>query len=121
MATPTLKKVLQHVSAEKIDCFNELIPGIPADKKNLSTLLKYIKKSYGYYMDAGKDGPRCEFNMGKRGKKQELGVALEGPEEKWRCGPNGMHSLCTRPCLAVHIVECTEDGLLEASSSPRVR
>jgi hypothetical protein len=41
MATPTLQEVLHHVVG-RIDTFNELIPGVAADKKNLMALMDYI-------------------------------------------------------------------------------
>ena len=113
MTTSTLQEILQHVPMEMVDQMNELCPGVPANKKNLSTLLQYIKNNGMLLLDQGEDGLRVEFEIYKNRKKHFTLVRVEGPKQQWRCGPNLEHTLRTRPALAFQKVECTEDGLLE--------
>jgi hypothetical protein len=111
MAAPSLKDVLAAVPAAKLDSYNELLPGLQADKKNLSTLLEYIKKEDGIRSTAP-DGahPTVSILPHKQRKRPFITVAVWGPLQTW--GHRAVQERA-RPCVARTEVKACEDGLLE--------
>ena len=77
MATPSLQDILatEPGLAARIDAMTELIPGVPASKENLKTLLEYVVK-HPQLMIADSDDIYIEIVVGKLRKNKELLVSV---------------------------------------------
>ena len=96
--------------AAKIDAMTELIPGVPASKENLKTLLEHIIKDELFYL-TGSDDIQIVFHvMNPTRKKKELMVQLLGKAERIRQADLEYNQ---RPCVCHKVFKCTEEGLLE--------
>ena len=112
MSSPSLQDILAHKAgmANMIDQMTELIPGVPASKENLKTLLEHLMKQ-GSFDLGGTDETRVLLLVAKCRKKTRIEVQLLGKAEvvRWEHGVYNQ-----RPCVCIQLFECTEDGLLEA-------
>ena len=101
MAAPSLQDILAKEPAlvAKIDAMTELIPGVPASKENLKTLLEHVMKSSSYRLNVDDDS-RITFYADNLIKTHFLVSVFAKAEEG-----------DTRICFQVF--PCTEDGLLE--------
>ena len=90
MAAPTLQEVLAREPqlAGAIDAMNELLPGVPANKGNLATLLGHLKKEGRIDIDTGRDKPHIIIIIlvCKHRKQLEILAHLGGPQERWYPG-----------------------------------
>ena len=112
MATSALQDILaaEPGLANTIDAMTELIPGVPASKENLKTLLEHLMKEGSFDLE-GTDETRVLLLVAKCRKKTRIEVQLLGKAEviRWE------HEVYNqRPCVCIQLFECTEDGLLEA-------
>jgi hypothetical protein len=120
MATPTLQEVLARVPAVEgmIDEMNELIPGVPADPRNMKTLLQHLERNGGLFtFNRGDNQPRINMNINKDNKKSKfIVVQLWGPVEMWviNSTDGGRRNNPQRPLIEGERFDCTEDGLLKA-------
>ena len=113
MSSPSLQDILAHELgiANMMDQMSELIPGVPASKANLTTLLKYVVKAHHLRM-TDSDDFSIEIVVNTYRKKKELLVSLHGKPEVWR---HSLNVACDqRPCVWSDWFECNEDGLLKA-------
>ena len=95
--------------AAKIDAMTELIPGVPASKENLKTLLEQLVKD-GRFESGGSHDISIVFYVIKNRKKKELIVKLLGKGERIRTADLEYNQ---RPCVCHKVFKCTEEGLLE--------
>ena len=112
MATPSLQDILatEPGLADSIDAMTELIPGVPASKENLKTLLEHLMKEGSFDLE-GTDETRVLLLVAKCRKKTRIEVQLLGKAEVLRLEHEVYNQ---RPCVCIQLFECTEDGLLEA-------
>ena len=112
MATPSLQDVLatEPGLTARIDAMTELIPGVPASKENLRTLLEQLIKD-GRFESGGSDGTSIVFYVTKNRKKKDLMVKLLGNLERIRTAEFEYNQ---RACVCLEVFKCNEDGLLEA-------
>ena len=88
MATSALQDILAREPglATRIDEMTELIPGVPASKENLKTLLEHIIKD-GAFHSTGSDDISIVFHvMNPTRKKKALMVKMLGKAEVVRRG-----------------------------------
>ena len=85
----TLQDILRHRPelATGIDAMTELIPGVPASKENLKTLLECLTKRSGFD-SGGTDETSILFLMPKHMKKKRIEVQVLGKAEvvRWEHG-----------------------------------
>ena len=93
----------------KIDAMTELIPGVPASKQNLKTLLKHLMKR-GHFDLGGNDDTSIEFHVANLKKKKDFMVKVLGKAEVVRRRDFEFNE---RPCVCGEVFPCTEEGLLE--------
>ena len=112
MATPSLQDILaiEPGLADSIDAMTELIPGVPASKENLKTLLEQLIKD-GRFESKGSDGTSIVFYVIKNRKKKDLMVKLLGNLERIRTAEFEYNQ---RACVCLEVFKCNEEGLLEA-------
>ena len=117
MAAHSLHKVLKGLVVERIDEMNELLPGVPADSRNMKTLLQGIDRNNVFTFARGKDQPMIcmEVNTGNK-KVKFIRVCLKGPEETWfwTLADGTKRPVTDRPNLTGKRFDFTEDGLLDA-------
>ena len=112
MATPSLQDILatEPGLAARIDAMTELIPGVPASKENLKTLLEQLIKD-GRFESGGSDDISIVFYVTNQNrKKKELMVKLLGKAEVIRRADLEYNQ---RPSVCIGVFQCTEEGLLE--------
>ena len=111
MATPSLQDILatEPGLAARIDAMTELIPGVPASKDNLKTLLEQLIKD-GRFETGGSDDISIVFHVTKTRKKKELMVKLLGKAERIRTADLEYNQ---KPSVCVGVFQCNEEGLLE--------
>ena len=111
MATPSLQDILatEPGLAARIDAMTELIPGVPASKDNLKTLLEQLIKD-GRFESGGSDDISIVFYVTKTRKKKELMVKLLGKAERIRTADFEYNQ---RPSVCMGVFQCNEEGLLE--------
>ena len=111
MATSALQDILAREPglATRIDEMTELIPGVPASKENLKTLLAHVMKE-GHCDLEGADQTSILIIVAKHKKKKEFMVKVLGKAEKVRRADLEFNQ---RPCVCAEVFQCTEDGLLE--------
>ena len=117
MAAHSLHKVLKGLVVERIDEMNELLPGVPADSRNMKTLLQHIDRNSGFVFDRGGDQPRIIITVGTGNKKVKYIMAyLKGPEETWfwTLTDGTKRPVSDRPNITCKRFDFTEDGLLDA-------
>ena len=97
MSSPSLQDILAHEPgmANMIDQMSDLIPGVPASKANLTTLLEYVVKARHLRM-TDSDDFSIEIVVNTYRKKKELLVSLHGKPEVWRHSLNVMGSAAMR-------------------------
>ena len=108
MATPSLQDILATEPAlvAKIDSMTELIPGVPASKENLKTLLEYVVKTSVIEMK-DIDNVIIKIVVNGRRRKRELLVSVQKEGQVWS-------DRTQRSCIWCDSFECTEDGILKA-------
>ena len=111
MATSALQDILAREPglATRIDEMTELIPGVPASKENLKTLLEHLMKQ-GSFDLGGTDDTCIEFHVAKLKKKKDFMVKVLGKAEVVRRADFEFNE---RPCVCGEVFPCTEEGLLE--------
>ena len=116
MATLSLQDILatEPGLAAKIDAMTELIPGVPASKQNLKTLLEHLMKEGSFHL-GGTDDTSIEFLVAKHKKKKEFMVQVLGKAEMVRRADLVFNQ---RPCVCSEVFKCTEEGLLESLYTP---
>jgi hypothetical protein len=107
MAAPSLQDVLSAVPAARIDEMNEIIPGVQADKKTLSAVLKEVGNKRGVVLFNGSDSPIITLHTMER-KKPRLEIELQTALIK---APEGY---CYRQSITREEFPKNEDGLLQA-------
>jgi hypothetical protein len=107
MAAPSLQDVLAAVPAARIDEMNEIIPGVQADKRNLSALLQEVGKKRHVALSNGSDLPAIILHV-TGSRKPHLEMELQTALIK---APEGypFRHLITREEFPKN-----EDGLLQA-------
>ena len=112
MATLALQDILAREPglATRIDTMTELIPGVPASKENLKTLLEHLMKEGGFDL-GGTDETSILFLVAKHKKKKEFMVKVLGKAEVVRRADFEFNE---RPCVCGEVFPCTEDGLMDA-------
>ena len=110
MATLSLQDVLavEPSLVDKIDSMTELIPGVPASKQNLKTLLEHVIKEGDLFLTGTDDTSGVKMHVIKKNK--ELWVKVMGKAQEVRYA-HGVYK--ERPCVCNALFKCTEEGLLE--------
>ena len=111
MATPSLQAVLASEPGltDRIDAMTELIPGVPASKQNLKTLLKHVTQ-LGVVNLLCADKTCIQILVTTLKKNKELTVNFLEKPETFRVGN---HAREERPLVCSEYFTCTENGLLE--------
>ena len=112
MATPSLQDILATEPAlvAKIDSMTELIPGVPASKQNLKTLLEHPMKQGSFHL-GGTDDTSILFLLQKYKKNTRIEVQVLGKAEVVRRA-NDVYD--RQPCVCSKVFKCTEEGFLDA-------
>ena len=113
MAAPSLQEIFAKEPglAAKIDAMTELLPGVPASKENLKTLLEHVMKGGSFVSDTDETSKTSILFLMQqyRGKKQiEVQVLGKAEVVRWAHGVYDQ-----RPCVCNEVFKCTEEGLLE--------
>merc|ERR1712137_145976 len=110
MATLSLQDVLavEPSLVDKIDSMTELIPGVPASKQNLKTLLEHVIKEGDLFLTGADDTSGVKMHVIKKSK--ELWVKVMGKAQEVRYA-HGVYK--ERPCVCNALFKCTEEGLLK--------
>ena len=108
MAASSLQDILAKEPglAAKIDAMTELLPGVPASKQNLKTLLEYVVKT-DVIAVKDIDNIMIDIVVNERRRKKELLVSVLQKGPPTRGDQEWSHVWCES-------FECTEDGLLKA-------
>ena len=108
MAAPSLQDIFAKEPglAAKIDAMTELLPGVPASKENLKTLLEYVVKTDVIAIKVI-DNIMINIVVNGRCRKKELTVSVQKEGQVWS-------DRTQRSCIWCDSFECTEDGLLKA-------
>ena len=111
MAASSLQDILatEPGLAAKIDEMTELLPGVPASKQNLKTLLDHLMKR-GYFDLGGNDDTSIQFHVAKLKRKKDFMVKVLGKAEVVRRADFEFNE---RPCVCGEVFPCTEEGFLE--------
>ena len=113
MATSALQQIIAHEPglATRIDAMTELIPGVPASKENLKTLLEHVTKEEIFRLTGTDETSLVMLRVASPSKKKkELRVSVWGEAEVLRRAHEVYNE---RPCVCSEAFNCTEDGLLE--------
>ena len=114
MAASSLQDILAKEPglAAKIDAMTELLPGVPASKENLKTLLEHLMKEGSFASDTDETSKTSILFLVQqyRGKK-EFEAQVLGKVEVVRSA-NGVYD--RQPCVCSKVFKCTEEGFLDA-------
>ena len=122
MAAHSLHNVLKGLVVARIDEMNELCAGVPADARNMKTLLEHMNGKSTFVFERGDDQPKIimQVSPGNRKSKHIL-VSLMGPKEPFtfiRFDGTTL-PLTDRPDITSKRFDFTEDGLLDAITTAK--